>query len=296
MQLDRPPMNDQAEGLRQMAARSPVQVMAVTSGKGGVGKSTVAVNIAIALAKAGKQSMLMDADLGLANLDVLLNIQPRFNLSHVLEGEKNLEDVIVEGPSGVMIVPAASGIQRLATLQQTECMGLVNAFSDLRHGIDHLVIDTASGLSNSVTSFSRAAREVLIVVCDEPASITDAYATIKVLSRDCQVDRFHVVANKARSVAHGRELYDKLLRVTDRFLTVQLDYLGTIPYDEYLVKAVRQQKSVVDAYPRSRASMAFMKMANVLSGLPKPTSARGDLEFFVERLIRYSVTEGISVV
>ena len=177
-----------------MAQPNPVKVIAVTSGKGGVGKTNVSVNLSVAMSDAGKRVMLLDADLGLANVDVLLGLQPHSNLSHVIDGERNLEEIIVEGPGGLMIVPASSGITRLASLTPAEHGGLIRAFSELSHPLDVLIVDTAAGVSDAVISFTRAAQEVIVVVCDEPASITDAYALIKVLNRDYGLHRFQVLA------------------------------------------------------------------------------------------------------
>lgn len=279
---------DQAAGLRQMVNPKPVQVVAVTSGKGGVGKSNLAVNLGVAMAKAGQQVMIMDADLGLANIDVLLDLQPQYNLTHVIDGERTLEEIIVTGPAGVMVVPASSGTQRLAMLTPAEHAGIIHTFSDLSFALDTLIVDTAAGIADSVVSFVRAAREVVVVVCDEPASITDAYAMVKVLNRDYGLHRFHIVANMTGSAQHGRELFNKLYRVTDRFLDVMLSFLGAIPYDEQLQKAVRRQRSVVEGYPRSRSAMAFTKLVRKMEKWPTPDVAGGHLEFFVERLIRYS--------
>ena len=153
---------DQAAGLRRMAQPHPVRVIAVTSGKGGVGKTNVSVNLSVALSETGKNVMLLDADLGLANVDVLLGLQPKSNLSHVIDGHRTLEEVIVEGPSGIMVVPAASGVKRLAELGTMENAGLIRAFSELNHAVDTLIIDTAAGINESVTSFSRAAQEVVV--------------------------------------------------------------------------------------------------------------------------------------
>ncbi len=281
---------DQAAGIRRMAAPRPVQVIAVTSGKGGVGKTNVSVNLAVSLAEAGRSVMLMDADLGLANVDVLLGLHPDKNLSHVMDGERSLEEIILHGPSGVMVVPAASGIKRLAELSTVEHAGLIRAFSELSHPIDTLIVDTAAGINESVVSFSRAAQEVVVVVCDEPASITDAYALIKVLSRDYGLQRFRVLANMAHSAQEGRELFSKISRVTDRYLDVTLEFMGVVPHDDYLRKAVRKQRPVVQAYPRSRASMAFRNLAQRTGKWPAPGGAAGHLEFFVERLIQSHAT------
>lgn len=277
---------DQAAGLRRMAQPSPVRVIAITSGKGGVGKTNVSVNLSVALSDAGKRVMLLDADLGLANVDVMLGLKPKVNLSHVIDGERTLEEAIITGPSGIMVVPAASGVKRLAELSTMENAGLIRAFSELNHEVDTLVIDTAAGINESVTSFSRAAQEVVVVVCDEPASITDAYALIKVLSLEYDQHHFRVLANQVHSAQEGRELFNKISRVTDRYLDVRLEFMGVVPYDEYLRKAVQKQRPVVKAYPRSRSSVAFKNLAQKTDKWPVPSAAGGHLEFFVERLIQ----------
>ncbi len=277
---------DQAAGLRRMAQPNPVRVIAVTSGKGGVGKTNVSVNLSVALSDAGRKVMLLDADLGLANVDVLLGLHPECNLSHVIDGQRTLEEVIIKGPSDIMVVPASSGVKRLAELNTMENAGLIRAFSELNHDVDTLVIDTAAGINESVTSFSRAAQEVVVVVCDEPASITDAYALIKVLSCEYDIQHFRVLANQVQSAQEGRELFSKISRVTDRYLDITLEFMGIVPQDDYLRKAVRKQRAVVQAYPRSRASMAFKTLAQKTEKWPVPTAAGGHLEFFVERLIQ----------
>jgi flagellar biosynthesis protein FlhG len=282
-------LRDQASGLRGLRNKQkPVRVIAVTSGKGGVGKTSVSVNLAMAMANVGKNVMLMDADLGLANIDVMLGLHPTHNLSHVVSGSKSLNEIIVEGPLGVQIVPAASGTQFMSTLSDAEHAGLIRAFSELNSGIDTLIIDTAAGITPGVVSFCKAAQEILVVVCDEPASITDAYATIKLMSRDYHIQKFHVLANKTQSAQEGRALFDKLSRATDRFLDVTLNFVGVIPFDDSIKKAVQRQKSVVDAFPRSRAAIAFKNLAQKADKWPMPAKAAGHLEFFIERLIQAS--------
>ena len=271
-----------------MANPKPVKVIAVTSGKGGVGKSSVSVNLSVALARSGRRVMLMDADLGLANVDVLLGLTPRYNLSHVIEGKVGLEEILVEGPEGIMIIPASSGTKRMAELGPAENTGLIRSFSELNQDVDYLVVDTAAGIADSVISFARAARELLVVVCDEPSSLTDAYALIKVLNRDFGVPRAHVVANMVGSGRQGQELFGKLARVCDSYLDVTLSYLGGIPMDDGLRKAVQRQKAVVSLYPGSPAGKAFSDLARRVEQWPLPAGADGHLEFFVERLVHYS--------
>ncbi len=276
--------------------QSVPQVVAVTGGKGGVGKTTIAANMAVSMARNRRQVMLLDADLGLANIDVHLNLLPPYTLAHVLRGDCNLTDIIMPGPAGLKVIPGASGNRLLSQLGRPENIGLVNAFSDLTMPLDALVIDTAAGISDSVLSFCGAAQQVLVVLCDEPASITDAYATIKMLNRENRVARFLVVVNKANSAKHGRDVFDRLNRVTDRFLDVQLELLSVLPQCEHLERSIRQQRTVVEAYPRSRAAIAINKLARKFEGLQKPTSPSGECEFFVERLVEHSMTSEMSAV
>lgn len=276
----------QAAGLRRMTEAQPVRVIAVTSGKGGVGKTNVSVNLAVALAANGKRVLLMDADLGLGNVDVLLGLHPVCNLSHVVRGERTLEEVLVDGPAGTKIVPASSGVKAMAELSSGEHAGLIRAFSELRFDPDVLLIDTAAGISASVVTFSQAAHEVVVVVCDEPASITDAYAMIKLLGRDHGLRRFRILANMVRSTQEGIDLFRKLSKVAERFLDVNLDYVGSVPQDEILRKAIQRQRAVVDAYPSSRATLAFLKIAQKIAQWPLSRTASGSIEFFVERLFK----------
>ncbi|TAM11507.1 MAG: MinD/ParA family protein [Nevskiaceae bacterium] len=279
-------MNDQAMGLRSTAAVNPkVRVIAVSSGKGGVGKTTISVNLSMALAEAGQHTLLLDADLGLANVDVLLGLQPRYNLSHVLAGECGLKDTILEAPHGLQIVPAASGKEQMAQLTTVENAGLIQAFSQLKQNVDVLVIDTGAGISSGVTTFVQAAQDVMIVALNEPASITDAYALMKVLSREHGVSRFQIIANQVRSDSDGRNVFDNLRRVAERFLDVQLVHFGNIPHDDWVRRAIRKQRAVVDLYPNSVAAAAFRALAGKVLEMPAPQGARGNLEFFIERLV-----------
>ncbi len=278
---------DQAAGLKRMNDPKPVKVIAVTSGKGGVGKTHVSVNLAAVLAQTARGVMLLDADLGLANIDVLLGLTPRLNLAHVIEGQATLEEVLVEGPNGMLIIPASSGTQRMAELTPAEHVGLIHCFSELSHELDYLIVDTAAGISDSVMSFARAAREVLVVACDEPSSITDAYALIKVLNRDYGVQRFHMLGNRVRSIREGQELFNKLSKVTTRFLDLTLDYTGAIPEDDALRKAAQRQQLVTCVYPSSPSGLAFLDLARRVARWPVPNTAEGRLEFFVERLVAY---------
>lgn len=276
---------NQASGLKMMQKNKKVKVIAVTGGKGGVGKTNVTLNMAVAMAAQGKRVMVLDADLGLANVDVMLGLRVTRNLSHVLRGECQLEDILVEGPNGILIAPATSGTQSMVELSQTEHAGLIRAFSELRTPIDVLLVDTAAGISDMVLSFSRAAQDILVVVCDEPTSITDAYALIKILSNDHGCYKFKIVANMVHNLREGQELYTKLTRVTDRFLDATLELVACIPYDNNVRQAVRKQKVIVDGFPKSPASLAFRSLASKAASWPIPDQARGHLEFFIESLL-----------
>jgi flagellar biosynthesis protein FlhG len=277
--------NTRLDGLAQ-----PVQVLAITGGKGGVGKTSVAVNLAVALAGRGRRVVLLDGDLGLANADVFLGLSPRYTLAHVLSGERTLDEIMVEAPQGFHLIPAAAGAADLAQLGAAEHLGLVRAFSALATRLDVLIVDTAAGLSHSVMQFSQAAQHVIVVICDEPASLTDAYALIKVLSRTHGVQRFRVLANQIRMPGGGRDLFQRFERVAARFLDVTLEYAGEIPDDDCLRRSVRGQRPVLDEYPGSPASRAFKKLAAHADTWPVPAGPRGNIEFFVERLVRRTAT------
>jgi len=277
-----------------MTQARPVKVISVTGGKGGVGKTSVTVNLAVALAEQGHAVMLLDADLGLANIDVMLGLKADRNLSHVIAGECDIQDILLEGPGGIKIVPASSGTQAMAQLSPAEHAGLIRAFSQISHQIDYLLIDTAAGISDTVISFTQASQEVLFVVCDEPTSLTDAYALMKILNRDHKLTRFRLVANMVRSPQEGRDLFAKLTRVTEKYLDVTLDYCGAIPFDENVRKAIRKQKPVIEAFPRSPASLAYWQLVKKVEAWPVPQAPGGHIEFFMERLVQMNAQSSMS--
>jgi flagellar biosynthesis protein FlhG len=273
--------------------RAPVRSIAVTGGKGGVGKTNLSVNLAASLAGLGKRTLLLDADLGLANVDGLLGLTPQDTLADLVSGRCELDEVILEGPNGMLVVPAASGRRHMAELQPAQHVGLVNVFNDLQRDLDILVVDTAAGITDSVLTFCQAAQDAVVVVCDEPASITDADALIKVLSRERGVDRVQVVANMVRSPAEGRGLYDKLSRVCERFLgDVSLNFLGAVPQCDWLRMAVHRQQAVATAYPASPSARAIAEIARRAARWEAPVAPRGNIEFFVDRLIAQGIRQG----
>lgn len=279
-------ITDQAHGLRRLKPRNPVKVLTVTGGKGGVGKTNICCNLAVALSMLGRRVMLLDADLGLANVDVLFGLQPRFNLADVVRSDRSLDEVIITGPEGVMVVPGASGLSDMANLTPAHHAGMINAFNDLTAPVDIFIVDTAAGIFDGVLRFAEAAQEVIVTVCDEPTSITDAYALIKLLSTERGVSRFRIVTNMTRHGGDGSKLFAKLLRITDRFLRVSMDHAGSIPFDDRVWRSVQLQTPFVQAFPSCLAASALKQLANRVDGWAIPQTARGNIEFFFDRLLR----------
>jgi flagellar biosynthesis protein FlhG len=265
--------------------RKPVQAIAVTGGKGGVGKSTLSVNLGVACAEAGRQTVLLDGDLGLANADVLLGITPRHTLADLVVGTRTVGEVLTPVRDGLSIVAGVSGVLPLADLGEAEHLGIVRAFSELTADVDLLLVDTAAGISPGVLQLTQAAQHVIVVVCDEPASVTDAYAVIKILSREHGLRHFRIVTNMTREALGGARLFSTLERVTSRFLDVVLEHSADVPDDALLRRAIREQRPVVDAFPGSPSSVAIKRLARDLAAWSAP-EGRGNIGFFAERAAR----------
>lgn len=261
------------------------RVICVTSGKGGVGKTNVVTNLAYSLCETGKRVLVLDADLNLANVDVLLGLTPKFNLHHVFIGKKGLPDILVEGPGGILILPASSGIIELSNLTESQKLYLLGEMEELGSKIDILLIDTAAGINSNVIYFTLAAQERIILLSPEPTSLTDAYAMIKVLSSHHDVKKFRVLINLARSEKEALSVFRQLSLVADRFLnTLSLDFLGFIPYDSKLPLAVRRQRLVTDLYPDSASSKKFRKLSEQIVLEEPDFKADGNIKFFWQRL------------
>ena len=215
-----------------------IRTIAVTSGKGGVGKTNIVANLAFAFRKLGKQVMILDADLGLSNIDVLLDLAPKFNIQHVLSGEKGIADIITETENGVKILPASSGIQELTHLDEFQRLRLLEEFDSYGSGIDVLLIDTAAGISSNVGFFCATAQEIMVITSPEPTAITDAYALMKVLYTRYQEKKFRLLVNSVRSEEEGLQVFRKLALVAEKFLNISLDYVGHLPHDTSVPKAV----------------------------------------------------------
>jgi flagellar biosynthesis protein FlhG len=242
-------------------------VICVTSGKGGVGKTNLTANLGWQLRQLRRRVLLLDADLGLANIDVVLGLKPVWNLSHFLAGEKTLEEIVVKGPAGVRVLPASSGIAEFTGLSDEQKLRLLESLDALTAQYDFLLIDSAAGISQNVIYFNLAAQTTIVVVTPEPTSLTDAYAVIKVLSRDYHQNRFKILPNNVRDEEEGMAVFQQLTRTTDRFLNVSLDLIGHVPTDPNVTQAVRLQKPFCEAYPDGPATGAMRALARRLNAL-----------------------------
>jgi flagellar biosynthesis protein FlhG len=264
----------------------PPRVVSVTSGKGGVGKSNVVVNLGLALAQRGLKVLLIDADLGLGNLDILLGLTPRFTIQDVLSLGLDLAEVIVEGPGGLKILPASSGIPELANLDEFQKLFLLNEMDHYTADVDVVLIDTGAGISPNVIFFNIGAQERILVVNNQPPAIADAYALIKILVTQHGEKSFKLLVNGLAHCREGELVYHTLLRVTERFLGqgLTLDYLGFIPHDDAVPQAVMRQQPILALYPQAPASRSFVKIAQTLWESPPP-GIDGNIKFFWRRLL-----------
>lgn len=266
-----------------------LRIIAVTSGKGGVGKSNIVANLGLALAFLGYKVLLIDADLGLANLDILLGLTPRFTIDDVLSLRKSLAEVLMEGPGGMRILPASSGIPELAELEPSQKLLLLDELDHYSESLDAVLIDTGAGISRNVLFFNLAAQERIVVVNQEPTSITDAYALIKVMVTCHGTRRFKLLVNGLSRPEEAVKVYGALLRVAENFLgqEIALEYLGFIPQDAAIPQAVLRRQAVLALYPEARASRSFTELAEKLWASPPPAEVSSNVKFFWRRLLQY---------
>ena len=286
---------DQAGTLRSMQEQRDPQVaelhlpstrvLSVTSGKGGVGKTAVVSNIAVILARQGKKVLVIDADLGLANIDVVLGLAPPYNLNHFFNGERSLPEVMIDGPYGLKILPAGSGVQQYTRLDSQLKMRLIESLDALEEQFDVVLIDTEAGISDNVTYFNVAAQDILVVTTPEPTAITDAYALMKLLSTQYHQKRFLLAVNAVRSADEGLDVFEKLTMVSGRYLDIFLDYAGCIPFDKKMHESVRQQRVMIDLFPEHKVAKAFVELSDNLAALPANSQAQGTLQFFWKQFL-----------
>ena len=261
------------------------RVIAITSGKGGVGKTSIVGNLGYAFAKLGKKVLILDADLGLGNLDVLLGLAPKYNLSHVILGERKIDEILVEGPGKMNILPASSGIQELTNLNKDQKIEVLTQLDLLIDSVDVLFIDTAAGISSNVMDFNATAQEVVVVVSPEPTSITDAYALMKVLSLKYSGKACKLIVNMVRRPEEGREVFRQLQIVTDRFLDITIEYLGYVLFDGKVTKGVKTQKIVSELYPDTPASRCFADISRKIANMSPLNLPKGNSNLFWRHLV-----------
>lgn len=279
-------LNPQPESLSFQSENSHhTSVYSITSGKGGVGKTAVVANLAYTLAAKGKRVLIFDADLGLANIDVVFGLTPAYNLNHFFTGEKELHEIIIDGPLGIKILPAGSGIQNFTRLESHHKRRLLDALDAMHSHFDFVLIDTEAGISENVTYFNTAAQEILIVTTPEPTAITDAYALMKLLSAQYHEKDFNLVVNQIRTEEEALDVYRKLTMVANRYLDISIDYLGSIPEDRQMVESIRKQKVISELIPGSKITYAFEQLAARICTEPPKSAPKGNIQFFWNKLL-----------
>ncbi|MDR2405560.1 MAG: MinD/ParA family protein [Deltaproteobacteria bacterium] len=270
---------------KEAQGHKPVRVVAVSSGKGGVGKSNLTLGLAYALTSLKKKVLIWDADLGLANTDVLLGISAKHTIFDWLKGERTLSDIIIEAPGGISILPAASGILELSEISPKDRSRLLSDFEGLKEAPDFMLIDTAAGIGQNVVFFNLVAPEHIVVITNEPTSITDAYALIKALSTKHNQKNFYVLANMVEDLKDAKNVFRLISDVAGNFLVdVSLELLGWIPRDPSVPEAVRRQEPFFQSFPQTQASRKILEAARTLNSKMPPPAAQGGLNLFLDRL------------
>lgn len=264
------------------------RVITVSSGKGGVGKTNLSINLALAMRQLGREVLLFDADLGLANVDVLLGISPRYNLQHFMQGQKPLQEVITEGPLGLKVIASGNGVSQMADMGAQERERMLSHFSLIEESADLVIVDTGAGISQNVMSFAMAADECLVVTTPEPTARLDAYGLIKTLNNDGYLGATRLIVNMAEDENEGREMGELMGTLSKRFLNFHLEYLGHVPRDKAVLKAVSRQTPFLLAFPDSAPSRAVLDIARRLDGMQAPEKAQGGgFRGFLDRLFRH---------
>jgi flagellar biosynthesis protein FlhG len=292
--------HDQAETLRAMSnefeaknqlksnGRKTVRVISVTSGKGGVGKTVCVANMAVLIARQGYRVLIIDADLGLANIDLHFGLNATFNLNHFFAGEKKLQEILVEARNKITILPAGSGIQKYTHLDSDQKIHLMEEIDLLHDRFDVVLIDTEAGISENVTYFNLAAQVIIVVTTPEPTALSDAYALMKLLSTQYKEKRFKLIVNSVVSENEALDVYHKLTLVSSRFIDISVDFLGGIPMDKRFTDSVRKQKPLVEMFPESKSSRAFSEIIENIELKSEQQSPKGSMQFFWKNLLSYT--------
>lgn len=284
---------DQAANLRRLVLEkkpdgaSATRTIVITSGKGGVGKTSLSVSLAIAIAQDGKSVTLLDADLGLANINVILGIIPKYNLYHVIKGKKKLKDIIIEVPEGIKIIAGASGFQQLANLDVKQRDEFIHSIAELAND-DFLIVDTGAGISQNVLSFVMAADEVIVVTTPEPTAITDAYGIIKAIASQSNEKHIKLIVNRAQSVAEGKRVAQRVINIAGQFLNIRVEELGFVYEDLYVPKSVRNQKPFIVSYPNSKASGCVKVIADRINNKEVELNKGTGITSFIKNLLGHS--------
>jgi len=290
------PINDQAQTLRSLNRglaqkdKTPsraTRVFSITSGKGGVGKTALVANTAVILSRMRKRVLILDADLGLANIDVVLGLTPSYNLNHFFSGAMDLEAIMIDGPEGMKILPAGSGVQRFTRLDKLQKMRLLESLDSMHNEFDIVLIDTEAGISENVTYFNTAAQEILVVTTPEPTAITDAYALMKLLSTQYHEKNFSLIVNFINNEDEALDVYRKLTMVANRYLDISINFLGGIPTDKLMIDSIRQHKVITELFPDSKTSQAFEALARTIAQEPQHLEPKGSVQFFWKKLLDF---------
>lgn len=261
------------------------RVIAITSGKGGVGKTNVVANMAYSLSEMGKKILILDADLGLGNIDILLGLAPKYNLQHVFLGEKSLPEILITGPGEIKILPSGSGVQELSDLSEEQKTLLMAELEEIYKSVDIFLIDTGAGISSNVIYFNVAADEILVVVCPEPTSLMDAYALLKIVCEKSAEKKFGILINSVSDEREAIEVFEKLKLVAERFLHIHLNYMGYVLFDKNLRIAVKHQRIFLNEFPNSLASKCFINLARRICDLSVEDKGRNSFKLFWKRLL-----------
>jgi len=275
----------QITGFNHAVLSTIPRAISITSGKGGVGKTNIVANLAIATAMRGKKVLIIDCDLGLSNIDVLMGLNPPYNLIHALKGEMSLKDVLVTSPAGVRVLPAPFGMQDITALTREQKLNLLTILEHMDEEFDLILLDTGAGISSNVMFFNMVANHIVVIMTPDPTSMTDAYALIKVMNTQYDEQHFHLLVNNVRSDADGLAFYRKLTGVTHNFLNVSVDYVGCLPHDPMVNKATLMCRPLVDAFPQSSTAQRFKHLSERIEKFPAAAIPKASLQVWLNKFL-----------